>query len=573
MPANQITLGGGTVVANEELHGERPAEDMTAEALPSPSRRGFVIGSALAAGLPGLLGAGLPARLARAAARKVLVVGMKVGSLRTLDPDNQNEYSFYIIGKNLYQTLVTFTGPTLTQILPGLANRWTASEGGRVYTFDLDPQAKFSDGSPVTPEDVVFSLRRVMYLKGPGSYLIDGIVKTITPSGPHQVRFELENVFVDMVPTLITLSLAITKASAVKAHGGTDASNAFSTDTATSWLDEHSAGSGPFVLDSWERGNRVVIKRNPNYWGPPAPVDAIIFQFVNDSNTQKDLLRRGAIDIALDLTPDLLPGLQSAKNVTVKSFPAFGVPFFTVHTSLNPIFKNPTVWSALKQAIDYEGMQKIYREGGEFTGSIVPPGIPHALPVSERLKEDLVAAKAALKEAGHPDGFEFKLTYASDEVMGVVPASPIAQKIRDDFQRIGVTANLDPVPYTEELSNYRAGKLEADIHFFGVDYPGWTDFLPIFAPGGGIALQRNGYTADFNAAAKQISDLTAKAAKTLDDKQQGEYVLEAQRLLNENGPFAWLFETKQIVAYRTDRIKRLSVNPIWYFDIMSSELA
>ena len=559
-------------MGSQTSHGERGDAGKPAESLASPSRRRFVAGSAMAAALPALVGAGMSSRLARAATTKTLVVGMKVGSLRTLDPDNQNEYSFYIIGKNLYDTLVTFTGPTLTQIEPSLATKWTASEGGLVYTLDLDPRAKFSDGSPVTPEDVAFSLLRVLYLKGPGSYLIDGIVKNITPSGPNQVRFELEHVFVDMVPTLITLSLAITKASEVKAHGGTDAPNAFSTDTATSWLDEHSVGSGPFILDSWVRGSRVLLRRNPNYWGPPAPVDTIIFQFINDSNTQKDLLRRGAIHLALDLTPDLLPDLKTAKNVAAVSFPAFGVPFFTVHTSLNPVFKNPAIWEALKHAIDYEGMQKIYREGGEFTGSIVPPGIPFALPISERLTEDLSAAKAALKEGGYPNGFEFKLTYPSDQVMGIVPAAPLAEKLRNDFQRIGVTANLDPVPYTEELSNYRAGKLEADLHFYGVDYPGWTDFLPLFAPGGGIARPRNGYTADFNQAAQQIADLTAKAEKTLDDKQQGEYVLQAQRLLNQHGPFAWLFETKQIIAYRTDTIKQLSVNPIWYFDVMKSEI-
>ena len=265
--------------------------------------------------------------------------------------------------------------------------------------------------------------------------------------------------------------------------------------------------------------------------------------------------------------------LHTAAHVGIESLPSFGVPFLALHTSLNPVFKNPAVWEALKRAIDYEGLQKIYGQGGQFTGSIVPPGIMHALPISERVTQDLTAAKAALKQAGHPNGFEFKLTYASDEIIQNVPADPIAQKIRNDLQRIGVTANLNPLPYSEELSSYRSGKLEADIHFFGVDYPGWTDFLPLFAPGGGIAGPRNNYKADFNAAAKTIADLTTKAQATLDDKQQGEYVLQAQRLLNQHGPFAWLFETNLMIAYRTDRIRHLPTNPIWYFDINRMELA
>jgi peptide/nickel transport system substrate-binding protein len=423
----------------------------------------------------------------------------------------------------------------------------------------------------VTPEDVVFGLRRQINLKGPGPYFLDS-VKEVSVGGPNQVRFEMKSIFVDTLPMLVTPSLDIGQASAIKANGGTDAPDASTTDTARTWLDTHSVGSGPFVLDSWERGSHLALKRNVNYWGPPAPVDTIVFRFVNDSNTQKALLQRGDIHMALDLTPDLVTDLQAVPNVGIESLPSFGVPFLAIHTSLNPVFKNPAIWEALKRAIDYDGLQKIYGQGGQFTGSIVPPGIMHALPVSERLTEDLAAAKSAVKEAGYPNGFEFKLTYASDEIIQNVPADPIAQKIRNDLQRIGVTANLNPMPYSEELSSYRSGKLEADIHFFGVDYPDWTDFLPLFAPGGGIAGPRNNYKADFDAAAKTIADLTTKAQTTLDDKQQGEYVLQAQRLLNQHGPFAWLFETNLMVAYRSDRIKHLPMNPIWYFDVSGMEL-
>jgi peptide/nickel transport system substrate-binding protein len=547
--------------ASRHQNGNKPRTNIGGS-----SRRRFLIGSAIAAALPGIVGAGFRIRPASAASNKTLIVGMKEGALRTLDPNNENEYSCFIILKNLYDTLVTFSGPTLERIEPSLASKWEVSADGLTYTFNLDPRCKFSDGSPVTPDDVVFGLRRQINLKGPGSYFLDS-VKDISKGGPNQVRFEMKSVFVDTIPMLVTPSLAIGQASVIKAHGGTDAADASTTDTARPWLDANSAGSGPFVLDSWVRGSHIVLKRNVNYWGPPAPVDTVIFQFVNDSNTQKDLVKRGDIHLALDLTPDLVSGLQSAQNVGIASLSSFGVPFFTVHTSLNPIFKNPVIWQALKQAIDYDGLQKIYGPGGQFTGSIVPPGIVHALPVSERQKEDLPAAKAALKEAGYPNGFEFKLTYASDEIIQNVPADPVAQKIRSDLQRIGVTANLNPLTYAEELTNYRSGKLEADIHFFGVDYPGWTDFLPLFAPGGGVAKPRNAYTADFNEPAKRIAELTAKAQTTLDDKQQGEYVLEAQRLLNQHGPFAWLFATNLMIAYRTDKIRQLPANPIWYFDI------
>ena len=206
---------------------------------------------------------------------------MKEGALRTLDPNGENEYSCFIIIKNLYDTLVTFSGPSLHKLEPSLAAKWAISSDGLSYTFDLDPRCKFSDGSPVTPNDVVFSLRRQINLKGPGSYFLDS-VKDISAVGPNQVRFEMKSIFVDTLPMLVTPSLDIAQASAIKAHGGTDAPNASTTDTARTWLDSHSVGSGPFVLDSWERGSHLVLKRNMNYWGPPAPVDTVVFRFVNE---------------------------------------------------------------------------------------------------------------------------------------------------------------------------------------------------------------------------------------------------------------------------------------------------
>ena len=210
--------------------------------------------------------------------------------------------------------------------------------------------------------------------------------------------------------------------------------------------------------------------------GPPAPVDTVIFRFVSDPTIQRNLLQRRDIYIAASLTPDLAAAIEG--RILGRAADSYGAilrrRLLQPNTQNNPIFKEPKIWEALKQSIDYDGMQKIYQGGGQFTGSIVPPGIPmRCLSVSGR-STILDAAKAALKAAGYANGFEFKLTYASDEIMQNIPATDIAQKLRDDLQRIGVTGNLEPVPYSEELTltRHRAAKLDADLHFFGVDYPG-----------------------------------------------------------------------------------------------------
>ncbi|HEX4767500.1 MAG TPA: ABC transporter substrate-binding protein [Lichenihabitans sp.] len=199
-------------------------------------------------------------------------------------------------------------------------------------------------------------------------------------------------------------------------------------------------------------------------------------------------------------------------------------------------------------------------------------GLPNALPIDERIKQDLPRAKAALAAAGYPDGFTFELTYASEQVYQNIPASLIAAKIQEDLAGVGITANLRPVPSTQEATEFRAGKLEAALHFWGADYIGWTDFLPVFAPDGHVAAPRQGWTSDFSPEAKKIAELDRQSVTTLDPAKQQQICYEAQRMMNEVGPFAWLFEANIQIGYRTDVIKSLATNPVWYVDVGSVEL-
>jgi peptide/nickel transport system substrate-binding protein len=249
-----------------------------------------------------------------------------------------------------------------------------------------------------------------------------------------------------------------------------------------------------------------------------------------------------------------------------------GFPWLAVHVNRNPALKNPKTWEAIKYAIDYDGLAKVYLGGGQPIASCIPPGLPNALPVAERIKTDLARAKAALAAAGHPNGFAFDLTYASEQLFQNIAASLIAAKVQEDLAAVGITANLRPVPSTQELTDFRAGKLDAAIHFWGADYIGWTDFLPVFAPGGHVAGPRQGWTPEFSADAQKIADLAKQAMVTLDPAKQQQICYEAQRLMNEVGPFAWLFEANIQVGYRKDVIKSMATNPVCYLDVGSIEL-
>jgi peptide/nickel transport system substrate-binding protein len=510
---------------------------------------------------------------ARAQAKKLgtLVVAIQEGDTRTLDPQGANELTVPIFLRAIHDQMLTFPGSDFSRVTADLASKWDVSADGLTYVFTLNPNIKFADGAPVTPDDVVFSLNRQKYLKGPASWFQDGVA-SVQKTGPTEVTIKLASINVDWLFLLTSPFLSIARAQTLKANGGTDAADAATKDTARAWLDQHSAGSGPFVLEAWEHGSQLTMKRNPLYWGKQPPFDRVVFKFVKDPNIQRSLLVRGDAHIAANLSPDLTADLQNKPGIGILNVPSLGFPWLGLHVQHNPALRTPKSWEAIKYAIDYDGMASIYGGGGGPIASCIPPGLQNALPVEERTKRDMSRAKAALGAAGYPNGFAFELTYASEQLYQNIQASLIAAKVQADLAEVGITANLRPVPSTQEATEFRAGKLEAAMHFWGADYIGWTDFLPVFAPGGHVAAPRQGWTPAFSPEAKRIADLAKESVTTLDAGKQQQLCYDAQRMMNDVGPFAWLFAANIQIGYRSDIIRSVATNPVWYVDVGSVEL-
>lgn len=501
-----------------------------------------------------------------------LVVAVQEGDTRTLDPQSANELTVPMFLKVLYDQLVTFPGSKFDQVVPAFAKDWTVSPDGLTYVFNVNPAVKFADGASATADDLVFALQRHKNYKGNTSWFQDSVA-SVEKTGDMQVTLKLSVMNVDILNILTSPFVSVGNAATMKQNGATSAVGADKTDTAQQWLDQHSVGSGPFVLEAWTHGSQITMKRNPNYWGTPPPFEKLIFKFVADQKVQKDLLVRGDAHIAVNMTPDLAAGLEGNSQIGVLTIPSLGFAWLGMHVSNNKYLAIPKNWEAVKYAIDYDGMALIYKGGGQFVGGVIPPGVTNALPAGERIKQDITRAKAALQAAGNPDGFTFELTFAQDNLYGNIASTDIAQKVAADLQAVGIQANLRPVPATQESTEFRAGKLEAAIHYWGADYLGWTDFLPVFGPGGHVAGPRQGWLPEFSPESKQIADMATEAQQTLDPAGQNELCISAQRLMNEFSPMAFLFESNYQVAYRKDVIKSIETNPVWFVDVGTTKLA
>jgi peptide/nickel transport system substrate-binding protein len=514
-----------------------------------------------------------PAGSAETGAKQLdtLIVAVQEGDTRTLDPQSANELTVPVFLKVLYDQLVTFPGSAYDKVVPDQSSDWTVSPDGLTYVFNVNPKLAFADGTKATADDLIFSLRRHKNLKGNTSWFQDA-VKSVEKTGDSQVTMTLSAMNVDILNILTSPFVSIGQASVMKQNGATDAVGADKTDTAQQWLDQHSVGSGPLVLDAWQHGSQITMHRNPYYWGKAVPFNNVVFKFVPDQNVQKDLLLRGDAHIAVNMTPDLAASLEGNPNVNVLTFNSLGFVWLGLHVSNDAHFSNPKNWEAVKYAIDYAGMGQIYKGGGSLFSGIIPQGLPNALPMDQAIKQDIARAKAALAAAGNPDGFSFPMTYANDQLYGNIKPDDIAQKLVADLGAIGLNVTLDPKTSNDESTQFRAGKSVTDMHVWGADYVGWTDFLPVFAPAGHVSGPRHGWNPDFSDTSKQIADLATQAQQTVDATKQADLATQAQTLMKDYSPFTPLFGMNYQVAYRKDVIKAIQTNPVWFVDIGSTEL-
>jgi peptide/nickel transport system substrate-binding protein len=230
-----------------------------------------------------------------AAEKAVLVIGRDAGDIRTMDPARAAETTPPLILRAVYDTLVTVTADDYNTVKPMLAESWESADDGQTLVFHLRDGLKFASGNPLTAEDVKFSLDRLKNLKDQPAYLMDNIAE-VTAVDPRTVKVSLVDKSQPALKFFASTSLAILDSKLLQEHGGSSAADADKADTATQWLDNQSAGSGPYKFTAWERNSAVVMERNDDYWGPPAAFQRIIVKYMKDGASQLLALKNGDIE-------------------------------------------------------------------------------------------------------------------------------------------------------------------------------------------------------------------------------------------------------------------------------------
>ncbi|HZS93141.1 MAG TPA: ABC transporter substrate-binding protein [Chloroflexota bacterium] len=505
------------------------------------------VGSALVAAAVVFSGLALRPSMPAHAASNTLLVARDISDGKTMDPGHSYEFTAAVVQSNTYDTLVTYNGTDTAHPVGDLATSWKVNSDGTVYTFNLRKNVRFSNGDPLTADDVVFSYLRLKYLNDNPAFLIAGATN-IKALDKYTVQITLGAPDVSFLAALADQNFGVLDSKLVKAHGGVDSSDAATKDKAESFLDSQSAGTGPYKMTNWTRNSQIVLERNPNYFGPRAAFDKIIFQHQISAAQQRLLVQRGSVDIAMNVSLQQAQPLLHDPNVKVVTGNTLDLIYLAMTTSMTrsvPL-SSKYVRQAVRYAIDYDGILKGLLKGvGTRPNSMIPVGMlgnDTATNNSLLIHQDLNKARALMKRAGYSRGFTTSMYYTVGATVDGVAIDPLASKIQNDLAQIGITIKLVPQQDSVNLAEYRAQKLPMILYNWGVDYADPDDYAGPFSPGGGPA-KRMFYTWD-----SKLANIVAQAKSSTDNAKRVALYRQVQQTWLDESPWVGLVQPQNIIV-------------------------
>lgn len=509
------------------------------------------------------------APMAHAADKKTLVIGMDIGDGRTYDPARQADLSPPLTLGAVYETLVTLSSKDLGTVKPALALSWAPGPAGQSWIFKLRPGVKFWNGDTLTADDVKFSLDRLLNLKDQPSADAANLQR-INVIDPLTVEIVLKIASPSNLIDLTGTVFSIYSKKMVEAQGGTAAADAPTTDKATAWLNGNSAGSGPYRMVGWERNAQVTLARNPHYHGEKPAFERVLIRHIADGAAQLLAIRRGDIDLAMNLNSEQIDSLAGNTDVSIEKTNSIDTFLMVLTNSptMNPALAKPEVRRAVAAAIDYDGLIKGLVGGFSLRPpSFIPigsAGVTEASAKAMGYKEDIPLARKLLKEAGYADGFGFEMVIPNTQYFST-SFQLIAQKIQSDLSRVGIKVELKPMDAVNWRTQFNGGKTQSTLAF-------WTATAPNPHVWASASVQRLAKRVFWEPSADMMALVTKAQAETDPKAQQALYLKYQQVLIDQANYIMLLQPIYRVAVNKAVTGVELTAN-IWKMDMKKIRLA
>jgi peptide/nickel transport system substrate-binding protein len=494
-------------------------------------------------------------------AASTLVIHRDTSDLISLDPAVLYEFSAVFVTHNVYETLVKFEGTDLSTIKPGLATSWEIKDTGTTndITFKLRSGVKFASGNALTADDVVYSVQRAIKLNKSPAFLFTDVAglkaESIRATDPTTVVISLpKTASASAFLTILTFTIGgIVDSKEVKAKetGG---------DSGSAYLLDHSAGSGPFSVDHWTKNAEVLLKANPNSSTKPA-LGGVLFKHVPEPTNQQFALEKGDADIANDLGPEQIAALQGKAGVVTTTADSLLLVYVGMNAMSKPL-DNSNVREALRTAVDYDGIVKDLLKGnGKKVQGIVPKGLAGHNDATP-FQADVNKAKSLLEQSGQTN-INLEFLVPTGQAPGGAAWSDLAAKLKSDWAKIGVTANIKQTTTADLLATYRAQKGQLVMINWGPDYPDPDANVAPFTDYKARSIAfRNGWDdATIAAKGRDAALITDPTRRTAAYKEITEYVLH-------NGPYVVLYQPTELFGLRSN-VKGFNWSSIGWAELAS----
>ena len=451
-----------------------------------------------------------------------------------LDPHVATAFSSFQVMDLIYESLLRLNTRTL-QIEPNLAQSWTVSSDGLIYTFTLRRDATFSDGSTVDASDVKYTIDRILNpnTRSPqASFLAP--VSEVAIVNPFVVRFTLKQ------PTASFLSLLTGPSRGIIPVNFEDKVG----DPKVKAL-----GSGPFVLAEFGPGS-VRLARNDRYWRKDASgtrlpyADAVVYRVIPDAATLRAAVRAGEVDLIIGFGVDITAAraLQGVSGLRIMSTPDLTYSLVGIHAG-KPPFNDVRVRQALSLGVDREQIVQVVYGGRGTVGGPIPPTLEEWKPIpGARLpnyRRDVNRAKQLLQQAGHGSGLTIKMM----PIPTVPEAVQLAQVLKEQLAPAGFNVELEQVDFATFLARWRGSNFDTFVSLNG----GSID--------PDIHLSRHiystGSTNVFKFTSRDIDQLLDQARVTPDPAKRVEMYNRVQRLIVEQVPFLFIAYADLFAVART----------------------
>ncbi len=498
-------------------------------------------------------------------AGKTLVYG-RGGDSVGLDPGLETDGESFKVCDNIYETLVSFHAES-TELAPGLAESWTASEDGLTWTFQLRKGVTFHDGSAFDAQAVVFSLARQFKPDHPfhnveGAYQywssmsMSDIVKDVRAIDDFTVAIDLKRPNAPFLSNLAMNFCAIVSPNAVKKWGADFA--------------RHPVGTGPFQFVEWIKDDRIVLERYANYWGMAPQLDRLIFRSIPENSVRLIALSQGSIDGMDNLVPDFIPSIESDERLQLLSQAGMNVGYLAMNMD-KQTFQQVAVRRAINHAINKKSLvDNLYQGLALPAVNPIPPtmwGYHEGISGYDYNPEK---AKQLLAEAGMPNGFKTTL-WAMPVPRPYMPQPmKIAQAIQADLKAVGIEAEIVTYEWGTYLDKVQRGQHDMALLGWTGDNGDPDNFLYVLLdksatqiPANNIAFYRS----------EPLHQVLIDAQQSSDQETRTALYRQAQEIVFRDAPWVPLVHAAQTAAFNK-RVQGFQLHPTgskWFHNVQIKE--